>query len=298
MRAGNIYINRPNTGARVAIEPFGGFKMSGTGPKAGGTDYLKEFHFALPQGIIEEENVTWAKDSGYNIQTPRPSLISIAGRISRFENFSRAFLNQYELFMGTVNEKEKAQLSNFTSWIKENLRDYLTGTHANFTIPGQLSYNDKSLVKESGLFVTVSGRPTLKSMHYLFGALSLGCGLSIVCVTEEAYNTWKGILDIGWKAGFSKSNLDCVLMSPDRVQNILVDPSYSFVYAGQLSQHGKYLYKNMLEGKALQETMRLILSEVDGVSLHNSSQILDQFIWVRSMAINTMRHGAPLELNA
>ena len=41
---GNIYVNRTITGARVDIEPFGGFKMSGTGPKAGGKNYLSSFH--------------------------------------------------------------------------------------------------------------------------------------------------------------------------------------------------------------------------------------------------------------
>lgn len=41
--AGNIYINRPITAARVGVEPFGGFKRSGTGPKAGGDAYLLAF---------------------------------------------------------------------------------------------------------------------------------------------------------------------------------------------------------------------------------------------------------------
>jgi RHH-type proline utilization regulon transcriptional repressor/proline dehydrogenase/delta 1-pyrroline-5-carboxylate dehydrogenase len=41
--AGNIYVNRPVTGARVGVEPFGGHKLSGTGPKAGGADYLWAF---------------------------------------------------------------------------------------------------------------------------------------------------------------------------------------------------------------------------------------------------------------
>jgi hypothetical protein len=41
---GNIYVNRTITGARVEIEPFGGCKMSGTGPKAGGHTYLSSFH--------------------------------------------------------------------------------------------------------------------------------------------------------------------------------------------------------------------------------------------------------------
>ncbi|MEK7847898.1 MAG: aldehyde dehydrogenase family protein, partial [Chloroflexota bacterium] len=43
IRAGNIYLNREITGARVVIEPFGGFQLSGTGPKAGGADYLWAF---------------------------------------------------------------------------------------------------------------------------------------------------------------------------------------------------------------------------------------------------------------
>ncbi len=42
-RVGNLYINRPNTGAMVDRQPFGGFKMSGIGTKAGGSDYLLEF---------------------------------------------------------------------------------------------------------------------------------------------------------------------------------------------------------------------------------------------------------------
>ena len=42
-RVGNLYLNRPCTGALVARQPFGGFKLSGTGPKAGGPDYLKRF---------------------------------------------------------------------------------------------------------------------------------------------------------------------------------------------------------------------------------------------------------------
>jgi RHH-type proline utilization regulon transcriptional repressor/proline dehydrogenase/delta 1-pyrroline-5-carboxylate dehydrogenase len=298
LRAGNLYVNRPNTGARVAIEPFGGFKMSGTGPKAGGNEYLKEFHFLLGPQYNERIEVKWAEDSGYEMLIPRPSLISIAGRISRFENFGKAFLDQYELLMGTVNEKEKAQLSQFTVWVKDHLKEYLNGRHLNFVIPGQLSYNDKSLVKDSGLFVTVSSRPSVKSIHYLFGALALGCGVSVACMSEDAFKTWKGILDLAWKAGFSKTNIDCSLVSPEKLNHFLEGPLYSFVYADHYIHYKNLLYTNIFEGHALSETMRLVLSEADGVSLQEASHILDQFVWTRSLAINTMRHGAPLELNS
>ncbi len=40
---GNLYLNRGSTGALVERHPFGGFKMSGIGSKAGGPDYLLQF---------------------------------------------------------------------------------------------------------------------------------------------------------------------------------------------------------------------------------------------------------------
>ena len=40
---GNLYINRNITGAIVDRQPFGGFKLSGVGSKAGGQDYLLQF---------------------------------------------------------------------------------------------------------------------------------------------------------------------------------------------------------------------------------------------------------------
>jgi RHH-type proline utilization regulon transcriptional repressor/proline dehydrogenase/delta 1-pyrroline-5-carboxylate dehydrogenase len=44
LRVGNVYINRPITGALVDRQPFGGFKLSGIGgSKAGGSSYLEEF---------------------------------------------------------------------------------------------------------------------------------------------------------------------------------------------------------------------------------------------------------------
>ncbi len=48
---GNLYINRGSTGALVYRQPFGGFKMSGAGTKAGGPDYLR--NFMVPRSISE-----------------------------------------------------------------------------------------------------------------------------------------------------------------------------------------------------------------------------------------------------
>ena len=49
--AGNTYINRDMIGAVVGVQPFGGERLSGTGPKAGGRNYLPRF--------AVERTVTW-----------------------------------------------------------------------------------------------------------------------------------------------------------------------------------------------------------------------------------------------
>jgi len=51
---GNLYINRGITGALVGRQPFGGFRMSGVGSKAGGPDYLLQF---LEPRVITENTM-------------------------------------------------------------------------------------------------------------------------------------------------------------------------------------------------------------------------------------------------
>lgn len=48
---GNLYLNRGITGALVGRQPFGGFRMSGIGTKAGGPDYLLQF--VVPRTVTE-----------------------------------------------------------------------------------------------------------------------------------------------------------------------------------------------------------------------------------------------------
>jgi 1-pyrroline-5-carboxylate dehydrogenase len=50
--AGNLYLNRKCTHALVGVHPFGGFNMSGTDSKAGGSDYLELF---LQAKVISEK---------------------------------------------------------------------------------------------------------------------------------------------------------------------------------------------------------------------------------------------------
>ncbi|WP_163850879.1 bifunctional proline dehydrogenase/L-glutamate gamma-semialdehyde dehydrogenase PutA [Pseudooceanicola aestuarii] len=53
VRVGNLYVNRNQIGAIVGSQPFGGEGLSGTGPKAGGPNYVPRFT-ALPRADAED----------------------------------------------------------------------------------------------------------------------------------------------------------------------------------------------------------------------------------------------------
>lgn len=52
---GNLYLNRPITGATVGRQPFGGLGLSGLGTQAGGREYL--LHFVFPRTITEKRPI-------------------------------------------------------------------------------------------------------------------------------------------------------------------------------------------------------------------------------------------------
>ena len=52
--AGNVYVNRNQIGAIVGSQPFGGTGLSGTGPKAGGPDYLRRFAAPVAAQAVDD----------------------------------------------------------------------------------------------------------------------------------------------------------------------------------------------------------------------------------------------------
>lgn len=60
IHAGNIYVNRNQIGAVVGAQPFGGEGLSGTGPKAGGPNYIRRFRKTVetsPKTVDEQREV-------------------------------------------------------------------------------------------------------------------------------------------------------------------------------------------------------------------------------------------------
>jgi RHH-type proline utilization regulon transcriptional repressor/proline dehydrogenase/delta 1-pyrroline-5-carboxylate dehydrogenase len=53
IEAGNVYVNRNIIGATVGVQPFGGSRLSGTGPKAGGPLYLSRLLVEPASGALD-----------------------------------------------------------------------------------------------------------------------------------------------------------------------------------------------------------------------------------------------------
>jgi RHH-type proline utilization regulon transcriptional repressor/proline dehydrogenase/delta 1-pyrroline-5-carboxylate dehydrogenase len=295
LRCGNLYVNRPNTGARVAIEPFGGFKLSGTGPKAGGRDYLASFYVS-PADKLSTEPVVWGQGSGYQYQTPKASLLSYTGRASRVQKLGQQLLTRYEVLFQRVGEAEKRQLQDLLNWFAAEGQAFSQGQHPNLRIPGQLSYDRKDAARESAALVATGKTPSLTMLFHLLSALQSGTGVALVCTSEAAWSTWKGIIELAWHAGLARQNLEIYQMSEENVRLMLRDPELSAVYVdGPLAAVEK-IFQDALDPAALTIHMRALFHPGEHPSFDEPASWLNQYVWTRSFAVNTMRHGAPLEV--
>jgi RHH-type proline utilization regulon transcriptional repressor/proline dehydrogenase/delta 1-pyrroline-5-carboxylate dehydrogenase len=78
IEAGNIYINRNIIGAVVGAQPFGGCKLSGTGPKAGGPLYLRRLVNAPSMPVADAEMPGPAGEENHYFTRPRGRIAAIA----------------------------------------------------------------------------------------------------------------------------------------------------------------------------------------------------------------------------
>ncbi|GAB1362506.1 bifunctional proline dehydrogenase/L-glutamate gamma-semialdehyde dehydrogenase PutA [Rhodobacter sp.] len=77
LTAGNAYVNRNQIGAVVGSQPFGGEGMSGTGPKAGGPDYLHRFVKAAAPVNGTGGTPASEAETARRLATPLPALSAV-----------------------------------------------------------------------------------------------------------------------------------------------------------------------------------------------------------------------------
>ena len=71
LQVGNTYVNRNQIGAVVGSQPFGGEGLSGTGPKAGGPEYLTRFTKAPTPAAGPDDRATTEADTAAALRLDR-----------------------------------------------------------------------------------------------------------------------------------------------------------------------------------------------------------------------------------
>lgn len=295
IECGNIYINRTITGARVAIEPFGGFKLSGTGPKAGGKHYIIALH-QLFEVATQYQTLAIDEGSDYQFEILKPSKLSDTQRMERMEKFLEKFISSFESVYQGISSGHKDVLRDYQKWIAKNYHSFVVKEHKNRVIPGQLSYNDFRLRAEHALMVAINPRPESKTFIQVFSAILNGTGTIVLARNKECYNLWMKIRDLMVEAGYSKENFDVYLTNTKNLKEALNSPKLSFViFDGSANDYQQNVGNYFDEGK-FDTRMKNVLMPSDYVRTTDFYHQLMHFVWVRSLAVNTMRHGAPLDL--
>ncbi len=299
-KCGNFYVNRSNTGARVAIEPFGGFKLSGTGPKAGSRSYLRAFH----GGKIATSNydsMAGELGSDYDFDLCLPIAHGSDVRLSKIITGMEVIKENLGKLYGLKEQKE--DVANFANWIKDHYHDFVKAQHLNRVIPGQLSYDNEFLIKETGVLIAYSGEINSRILMHFLSSLIVGSGLTIIARNVKSHQLWTTICDAFHKRGISKNILDVHFASDKRMCKTLINEELTHVIVdGNVEQVQKVLDHTF--GQNYQPTKYMVsVHTAFENEYHNGGGCVDypvylrQFIYTRSLAINTMRHGAPLDLS-
>ncbi|EQC48171.1 proline dehydrogenase family protein [Bacteriovorax sp. BSW11_IV] len=297
MENGNIYINRSITGARVAIEPFGGFKMSGTGPKAGGRGYIPSFHVTRAfEGLSEIIAETTGSD--YSFDLARKSKLSVENRLARIVSSLNEIENNFEsLFQGIYGEQKKV-FKKMNKWITNHASDFIRKPHHNRKIPGQLSFNDFTQTRGQAVVISYNARPEFGTIADVIMALTLGVGVTVLCRNEMAYNWWMQFNDIFISNGLSKNNFDVFLASEKNTFEAVKDEHVEVVILdANLEKTKWFMSGDIFTDKDNTRHMKKFHTVFDSPEALDFKRLASRYVLVRSFAVNVMRHGAPLELD-
>jgi len=292
MNVGNIYVNRPITGARVGIEPFGGFKMSGTGPKAGGVDYMRSLQ-VLSTTTTESKSV-FETGSDYEVRLANSSGIPIVGRIERVVRALDAIINNFGPLFPGIFGNDKERLQSLRSWLINDFQAIVEKGRDNRIIPGQLNYSRFDSFKDSCVYISLNEKPNIDTFINFLMALACGVGITVLCTNQKSYIWWRYLIDILVKNRFSSRNIDCFFIGFDRITKVVNENVDVVIIDGENEAISKVL--NEFSVGLGQKVMTKFITPMETTPVKAHFDLMLTYTNERSFAVNVMRHGAPMEL--
>ncbi|MGE3856393.1 MAG: proline dehydrogenase family protein [Dehalococcoidia bacterium] len=270
IEAGHVYVNRTSTGARPGVEPFGGMRFSGTGPKAGGEDYLWAFldrTDAPPTGRAVE-----AADPGDSALPPEatPWVAPLDERIAGIERAGAALAGEPALAHALSEAAEAARVE-------------LGAPVTTVQVAGQ----ETRMLYDTPRGLGVVSARGADAAWWLVAPLLAGNGVVLVASPSLA-----PVVSALHAAGVPRSALE-VVDAPGMIEALARAPRTAFVASdtGPFGGLGAAV-AGVVEG---QTGMKALLSPLDGPQPREPG-FLRRFAWPKVVATRTLRHGANLTL--
>lgn len=154
IKVGNIYINRNIIGAVVGVQPFGGYKLSGTGPKAGGPLYIYKLLSYYEKINIDE-------------------IIFKSNNFYQFENWEKSTkkFKEYKDFCTWLNNQKYEKLKKIISKIEKKAKKSI-----NFTIKGPTGESNQYLLIPHKIVLCLA-KNKIDILTQLAWTLKAGCNI-------------------------------------------------------------------------------------------------------------------------
>ena len=215
-RAGNIYINRNMIGAVVGVQPFGGRGLSGTGPKAGGPNYLSRLlvEKATPQAHSNDiDTSAMQSDAAASQQAQQLMQQSVASEGPwRLTNLNDRVSLVRQLLARIANihivEQWAEDLNQTLAVARDQLINIEKHLKAPLTLPGPTGESNVMYYEPRGSLVCFAD----KQVSFEFWALSVVSALAtgntvITMVSDEFYAAAMAFRDEFIQAGGAKGVL-------------------------------------------------------------------------------------------
>jgi RHH-type proline utilization regulon transcriptional repressor/proline dehydrogenase/delta 1-pyrroline-5-carboxylate dehydrogenase len=273
IRAGNIYVNREITGARVGIEPFGGMGMSGTGPKAGGEEYLWAF-------VTRREGFR-SCDAASAGRSDEAS----GGLVQSWTAVPKARLASLQRVAGLLERRGEAAMAEAVRQVLAHTGE-ITEPQPTRRIPGQQNWVDWQTPRGVGAVVTDRGSSPEALAGMVAGALLAGNGVLVIPGAEHR-SAAERLAQALWDAGVPTTSL---VLSADGMVPIA---QVSFALVDVCLDTARELACRLAAQHPGQRELKALLSLADGPR-PGEPGFLRRLALPRTIAIRTLRHGADL----
>lgn len=305
-RAGNIYVNRKITGARVGVEPFGGFQLSGTGPKTGGEEYVLaflrrqgEYRSAPPDHPQRSEPF----DSTFPDDVRPWDYVTVNERHDVLAEALENLAKDHAGLVNLVGQWKRVELEQATVLADQAIAtagkvlvsvSEIAEPQPTMKIPGQSASVRWDTPRGIGLVAVDDGADPADLVALLFGGLLAGNGLAVSSSTGS-HPFAQSLVDQLKASGVPGEALHLAPVSSNLEAMAAGPINFAAISLGQDETRAVYQALGVTGEKLGQRWLKALISLNDG-SRPGGAGFLRLFAHPKTIAVQTLRLGADLEL--